>query len=172
MVLLLALAAFWWHLRSLDRTILQQRGDLQRRAPEVKIAEQWLAKAQSVQQWTRGDINWLEELRDISRKLPSSDQVRVEECRASVTPAGDGVVVLEGVVDVADTIALIEQNLSSERRRVRGEGGTYELRDEKYPWRFRETITILTADPSRPADATVGPRAALPDVPLRRGSQR
>ncbi len=150
--------AFWWYLRSLDGQIATLQTELRRLEPEVKIAQQQMAEAGSVQQWTQGDINWLEQLKYISEKLPKPEQARVEEWRAAVTASGDGNLVLEGLVDEQSTIAQIEQQLRGEddRRRIRGEGGTFEQQDEKYPWRFRETVTILTTDPKQRANTASG----------------
>ena len=80
---------------------------------------------------------------------------------------------LEGLVDEQSTIAQIERQLRGEddRRRVRGEGGTFEVQDEKYPWRFRETMTIVTADPRAREAASRASTTPLTRVP-QRGTQQ
>jgi hypothetical protein len=173
LVALCLLAAFWWYLNSLDDRIVTLQKDLQQLAPKVKTADQRISEAGAVREWTRGDINWLEQLRYVSEQLPPADQARVEEWRAVVTANGEGNLVLEGLVDEQSTIAQIERQLRGEddRRRVRGEGGTFEFQDEKYPWRFRETMTIVTADPKAREAASRAPNMPLTRVP-QRGTQQ
>ncbi len=79
LVSLCAVAGFWWHLRNLDQDIVRLQAQLQQGNPNVKAAEQRIAETAAVQQWLKGDINWLEQMRDVARQLPPPDRARVQE---------------------------------------------------------------------------------------------
>ena len=143
-VLLLLAAGCWWYLSSLDQQILELQRSSQGLRKNVETAEARISEYKSVQEWMRGDINWLDEMRDISTELPPPDQAKVREFRANISPSGNGLIVLEGIVDNQQTISTVERNLRDERHRVRGEGGLFEEQDDKYPWRFKETIVVET----------------------------
>ena len=157
-VLLLLTAACWWYLSSLDQQILELQRTSQGLRKNVETAEARISEYKSVQQWMRGDVNWLDEMRDISTELPPPDQAKVREFRANISPSGNGLIVLEGIVDNQQTISAVERNLRDERHRVRGEGGLFEEQDDKYPWRFKETITVETSPTKSKKNPTTNQR--------------
>jgi hypothetical protein len=79
-----------------------------------------------------------------------------------------GQVTIEGIVDQQSTIGALNQSLVQERRRVSGENSDYEGREDGFPWRFKQVVTIETdaakklaaASGSRRRGARTAPAAA------------
>jgi hypothetical protein len=162
-VVLAAIAMYLWHLAALDATARDLQRKLQAQTKLVEAAEQRIAEVTAIQQWARSDINWLEEMRDISTKMPAADRAKFSRWQADVLSNGDGQIILEGVVDDQGTIGLVDEALRSQRRRVQGAGGEFEGREPGYPWRFKQAVTIPTNVQPSPSNS------ASPRTSARRG---
>jgi hypothetical protein len=167
--LIAGVGGYYWRLHQLDTEARQLQLDIQNRRKTVEAAEIRIADVASVQQWQQGDINWLGHLTDISAAIPDAQRTRFTRLQALLTSRGDGQMILEGLVDEQSTIGEIDQALRGESRRVRGSGGEFEGRDEAYPWRFKETVTIETAPK---AANVVAPPASSPASAARPGTPR
>ena len=147
-ILMLIVGGCWWYMGTLDNSILATQRKTQNQRAVVEAAQKRIDEHRAVADWLRRDINWLDELRDVSNDLPSAQKAMVRDLRAAVVTSGNGVITLEGVVDQQQTISELERALRDETHRVQGEGGRKEQRVKDYPWRFKETVVIQTGDPN------------------------
>ncbi len=156
LLLLVGGGALYLKLRSLDSQARQLQTQIQKQRTLVEAAEKRIEEVASIDEWQRGDINWLSQLREISEAIPGPDKARFFRWQADVLSSGDGQLILEGVVDQQQTIGNIDRGLRSEQRRVRTEGGDFEDREPGYPWRFKQTITVQTSPPSSSPQPSAG----------------
>lgn len=151
---------FWWRLYALDSQLKQKMRERQNLAMEVEKARASIEELTAIKQWQQGAVNWLDLMQEISADLPDAERALVRDWRANVAANGNGVLVLEGVVDEHGTIAQLEGSLRSDKRSVRGQGGDFENRLEEFPWQFKETVTINTGN--TPSDSTPPPGQTQP----------
>ena len=145
-VLVLVVGVCWWSLSSMDKAIAKLQIEAQNQRATVEAAQGRVDEYNAVQDWLRRDINWLDQLKEISSELPDAKQSMIRDLRARVVASGNGVVTLEGVVDQQGTIYQLERDLRDDTHRVIGDGGLFEGQVPDYPWRFKETVVIETGD--------------------------
>ncbi len=95
-----------------------------------------------VQAWTAKEINWLEELRELSAEFPPAKQAMLTQLVLASTPAG-GKVELEGLVDAAEVIGKLEAQLRDASHRVEGTGSREDKKTNPlYSWWFSESLYV------------------------------
>jgi hypothetical protein len=135
-----------WQLRSYDQSIGKLQHASQGLDKQVKDAEELRTRVSEIDTFVTGDINWLDEVYDLSVKLPPAEQAIVEQATFSSRPGGGGQIVLEGYVRDPATIEALETALRDERHQVVGSGGQFDEHQDEYRWRFKETILIAAPD--------------------------
>ena len=114
----------------------------QEKADDVSVAERWL----------RDEVNWLEQLKQISETLPSGQEVTVRRLSAS---AGSGASVFDLGVQVSqpEKVAELENRLRVFASSVASKRVSEQTSDEEYPWQFetRIVIPISSRELSQPA---------------------
>jgi hypothetical protein len=146
-MLLLALgASFYLYLHRLDRHIQTLQSESRDWDEKVKESEQLRARVGEIDTFALGDINWLDEIHDLSVKLPPAEQAIIEQATFSVRPGGGGQIVLEGHVRDPAAIEALETALRDDRHHVVGSGGQFDERQDEYRWRFKETILVAAPD--------------------------
>ena len=147
-VLLLAVGWFQIYLHGLDQevgrldNILVEKEKLAQRLQERKL------ELEEIEHWTRGQINWLDELRRLSERFPPAEEAMLTQLKVTARNSGGGEMRLKGCVDKPKTIMAVEQALRDEQHRVAGTGGRQNDDDARYPWLFEEKVII---ESSRPA---------------------
>src|SRR6185436_13308217 len=76
-----------------------------------------------VDQFAAADVDWLDELRAVSEKVPPSDKVRVDVFAGGMQAKAAGALVLDAVTDGPDVVPKIENALRDDRHIVEGSGG-------------------------------------------------
>lgn len=155
--LLLALlcgGGYYYYLQQLDAKKLELQRTIQSQKDSVAAAEGRLADYQTVEQWLLGRVDWMQQLKQISEKVPDADKARFDRMIASLSSSsGNGQIIFEGIANEQTTIAEIDDALRTDGRRVNNAGGEFENRDEELPWRFKHTVVIETEAAKRIAAA-------------------
>jgi Tfp pilus assembly PilM family ATPase len=100
----------WSELRDLDDTNEGLAQQLRDRDDLVREASKDRQLIEAVRQWKASDVNWLDELRDLSERFPSMRQARVTQL--SLTPGrSGGQIHLQGLVRDPGVAAEIERRL-------------------------------------------------------------
>ncbi len=133
----------WQKLAADDHNIKTLQREISELNKLVDQARTLQAKAEDIHQFTRGDINWLDELKDVSRDLPPGDKILVTRLRAVSLSAGGGQFLLDGYARQASDISQMIHNLQSERREASGKGGQENRQRADYPWRFDNAVVAL-----------------------------
>ena len=103
----------------------------QEKADDVSVAERWL----------RDEVNWLEQLKQISETLPSGQEVTVRRLSAS-TGSGASVFDLGVQVSQPEKVAELENRLRGFASSVASKRVSEQTSDEEYPWQFEPRIVI------------------------------
>jgi Tfp pilus assembly PilM family ATPase len=158
----------YWKFSEIDGQIAAVEQQIQRDKKAAEAAVQRIAEVEVVRTWEQMEVNWLQLMQDVSQRIPDAEKARFSKWQARLTPEGMGQVTIEGIVDQQSTIGALNQSLVQERRRVSGENSDYEGREEGFPWRFKQVVTIETdaakklaaASGSRRRGARTAPAAA------------
>ena len=135
--------SFYWD------PLARAEADNRRLGQEVKNCEETLKRysrqkqvADYVRAWRAGEVVWLDELRDLSLRLPSSRDVLLQ--RMTLTGGrGGGVIHMLGLVRDSSVVARIDHNLHDSYRTVAPRRVGEHPRGEDYAWLFERSISVL-----------------------------
>lgn len=150
--------------------------EIARLAQQSKAADKLVARykeyelaAKEIDAWRAGDIDWLDELRELSVDFPRARDVLLTQLRmgprsASAQNAG-GEIAFEGYLRVAANADEFEASLRDESHRVEGRGLQQDTSKPGYGWRFTMALVVTPQDAEtyRKHDAARPPRPAEPE---------
>jgi hypothetical protein len=169
-ILLLAVLGYFGMLFADLAAEKRQLGEeLRRLERESKTAARSIKRLEAIEKWTRGDVVWLDELYELSEKMPSADEAIVEQLLAGSRSEGGGTIVLDGLVSDADVIERLEHQVRDAAHRVTGSGSYQDDTHPDYGWRYHETVIVPGSDErrARPEAATTEskPKTDSPGTP-------
>jgi Tfp pilus assembly PilM family ATPase len=139
-------SAYWdafQRLQTAGRTLTRQRKELDEALTRGREQAQLF---EIVRDWTASEVVWLDELRELSQRLPSSRDLLVQRMTISSGRSGEGVIELQGVVRDAAVVAQIDRDLHDDYHAVSSKRvGDYPQGNE-YSWLFERTITVAPRD--------------------------
>lgn len=151
-ILLVLAGLVGWQLRSYSRRLADLQQESKDLDTPVKTAEQLRAEVAVIDAFAAGDVNWLDELHELSRRFPGSDQALVDVLTFSTRTEGGGLAYLEGYVRDPAVIEKMESQVRDARRQVTGSGTTFDERQPEYRWQFKERIVILPPEQEEAVD--------------------
>ena len=100
------------------------------------------AVVEAVRQWQAADVNWLDELNDLSIRFPGTNDVVVQ--RLTVAPVAPGGGVVEMQVQVSDPKVLsdLENRLRDESHQIDTEGALQRNEGSQYEWQSSVTLLV------------------------------
>lgn len=139
----LLLAFFGYRqLKNLDNQITTLKSANSKMADPVKAAEASVMRTDRIDQFLDGDVNWLNELRRLTGKMPPSDELIVRSIIGTADARkGGGKLVVSGGVRNPDTQASFSQLVRDDNHKVLGEGSKENGKGD-YRWSLNETIMI------------------------------
>jgi hypothetical protein len=98
--------------------------------------------AKELRGWESLSVNWLEELRDFSGRIPDENQLVIQ--RMSLTPSRDrgGAIDIQGVVRDPSTVTRLEQQLRDTFHEIRSKRVQERGQGDSYAWHFESAIAI------------------------------
>ncbi|HVW36136.1 MAG TPA: hypothetical protein VHB99_02485, partial [Pirellulales bacterium] len=120
-LVLLGAGWFWSQLSQLDDEIATLAQDSKDKDKLVAKAKEFELAAKEIDAWRAGDINWLDELRELSGDFPVAKDVLITQLRMGPHNAG-GEIALEGYLREAANADAFEASLRDESHRVEGRG--------------------------------------------------
>ena len=110
---------------------------------EVKLADESIAKTETVDTFLDGDVNWLNEIRRMALEMPPSDQMIIRGVSASANSrSGGGFLKIEGGAINPAVIDEFEKALRDEDHQVNGTGASEQKTQDAYRWEFNESIFV------------------------------
>ncbi len=134
-----------------DRTdelaaIDQQKQHLKQLAGRANKALAAQDVADAIDAWRTDDIAWLDELRELSERLPGGEQALIRRMSMSTDASGKGVIDLAVQVSQPEVVAHLEDALRDERHSVSSKRVTESDEKAKLPWAFETRIAFQPAD--------------------------
>lgn len=143
-----ALLAFiiYQRMANLDSQIEELRQGNSAMQADVKLADESLAKTETVDAFLDGDVNWLSEIRRMAMEMPPSDQMIIRGVSASVDARkGGGTLKIEGGAVNPAVIDEFEKSLRDENHQVSGTGASEQKTEDAYRWEFSESIAVTAS---------------------------
>lgn len=142
-VLLVLGGLFAWQIQRYDQRLETLRAESKDLDEPVKSADRLRADVAVIDTFAAGDVNWLEQLADLSEKFPSSEDATVDTATFSSLSEGGGQIFLEGYVRDPAVIEALESRLRDTHRQVTGGGTQFDERQPELRWQFKEKIVVL-----------------------------
>lgn len=181
----------WWAFDQVSQ-IQDSNADLKRQLTKLeKQLEQLEDKTAVVEQisaWRVDDINWLDELRELSDRFPERSLVQVKSMTLSSSPANPGVIAMNLQAKNESVITQMEQTIRDEFHQVRTNQFSQSDSEQELPWQFGANILVSRRDrdqflappattsppanqkpPSPQPDGAVPPEPPTPDANSRPG---
>jgi hypothetical protein len=112
-------------------------------------------RIEAIATWRNRDVNWLEELRDLSVRFPGPRDAVV--MRMSMRPAqgAGGLIDLQGLVRDPNVVVNLESQVRDGFRSVRSRRVQQRTQDNDYTWAYETSVSVA---PRRPEQYTVPQR--------------
>jgi hypothetical protein len=128
--------------RELSAGLRRTRSTLQRMQKQQQLAA-------AIRQWQAGDVNWLEELRELSERFPAAQDAVV--LRMSLTPSrqGGGVIEVQGLVREPSAVFRMEHDLRDPHHTVSSRRVQDSAQDKDYTRHFDTRIGVAKRNKSQ-----------------------
>ncbi|MEX2114076.1 MAG: hypothetical protein WD845_12870 [Pirellulales bacterium] len=162
----------WSQFSAADETIAGLTDELARLDEQIKQSDQRQKAITAIGGWSRNDVNWLDELRDLSLRFPSGRDAVVLRMGLSQGRDAGGTIDLVGIVRDPVVVSHIENNLRDEHHQISSRHMQEQLQENDYSWHFESSLVVTPRDPSEyvshlPAEQ----RSAAPPASASRASQ-
>jgi hypothetical protein len=124
-----------------DREITTLNDRKQRLQKNEAAALEVIQEAEEIDEWVEGDINWLDELRELSEEFPEADKAIVTQLSASALTSG-GRMTLTGAVNDSATVTAIEEAIVDDRHDVKGRGARPTEDIERYERSYTKIVNV------------------------------
>lgn len=122
----------------------------------------------AIEDWSLGDVVWLDELRDLSLRFPQPRDAVLLRLTLSARPTGGGAVELEGLVRDPSIVGRMESQLRDEYHEVRTRRVQESVQGKTNTWKFDSSLSVsrrakddyLAHQPLTPPAATSPPNVA------------
>jgi len=164
----------YWSLASLERETSNLNASIGVIDKSLEEDEPHLARAAAVENWLETDMNWLDELEQLSRQVrpqpltakdfPASDDVMLTQLLAGASSGRNtagGTLRLDAVAPNANAPTALEQRLRGPGREVT-QGSLDQSGQGSYRWRFKPSIKLKPS----PQEVTNGKVAAEQGAPV------
>ncbi len=132
-------------IKTLDQQIAVLRDGNAAMQSDVKLADQSIAKTETMDNFLDGDVNWLHEVRRMALQMPPSEQMIVRGVSASANQRrGGGNLKIEGGAINPSVIDEFERSLRDASHQVNGDGASEQKTEDAYRWAFNEVISVTS----------------------------
>lgn len=126
----------------IDRTNGELEADVRRLNNLLNSTARDRQVTAAVRRWQAGDVLWLEELRELSLRMPPGQDAVVLRMSMAADRNAGGVIDLKGLVRDPSVLLGMEQALRDEHHHVHGKGVQKSGRQEDYTWHFDTAVSV------------------------------
>jgi hypothetical protein len=112
--------------------------------------------------WIADDVNWLDELRELSQKFPDRSSMQVKTMTLSSGSTSDGVISMSVRAKDSSAIASLEQKVRDKDHQIRTNQLSQNEADKEFPWQFEASVMLRR----RERDEFIDPTGKGPAVPI------
>ena len=157
-------------------SLAEVNADNQRLAARLRDLNETARKAvkqknriEAIAAWKNRDVNWLEELRDLSVRFPGPRDAVVLRMSMRPSQGAGGLIDLQGLVRDPKVVVNLERQVRDDFRTVRSRRVQQRTQDDDYTWLYETSVSVAPRRPDQyavqPADATNAEHAAAAAPP-------
>jgi hypothetical protein len=124
-------------------------------------------RIEAIAAWKDRDVNWLEELRDLSSRFPGPRDAVVLRMSMRPSQGAGGLIDLQGLVRDPTVVVNLETQVRDEFRTVRSRRVQQRTQENDYTWLYETSVSVSPRRPDQyavpPADAAPDSTAAIPE---------
>lgn len=161
----LALGLYVWG------NLAEVNADNQRLAMRLRDLNETARKAvkqkeriEAIAAWKNRDVNWLEELRDLSNRFPGARDAVVLRMSMRPSQGAGGLIDLQGLVRDPKVVVNLERQVRDDFRTVRSRRVQQRTQENDYTWVYETSVSVVPRRPDQygvqSPDATVEPAPA------------
>jgi hypothetical protein len=149
---------------SMGQEIVELQQKIKELAEVEQAAGQVVQDVGKIDEWTQGDVPWLDELSYLSRTFPPADAAIVTQLSVAAVGKDNigGRVFLDGAAVRSETISEIERGVRDDWHEVQGAGGTTDNQFPGYPWVFKKMVTVKPPSDDAPSPFAADANPAAP----------
>ena len=136
-----------WHVWDQLATVDHTNEALTKKTQELKDLVKQASKKEklvkTIQDWQSTEVNWLDELRDMSLRLPTSRDAVLLKMTLAPGRSGGGLVSFYGLVRDPSIILSMENNVRDNFHDIRSKQVREQQSEKDYTWRFESSISVL-----------------------------
>lgn len=132
-----------WQIKGYSRRLSELQAESKNLDGPVKESQKLGAEVIVIDAFAAGDVNWLDQLHELSREFPSAADAVVDSATFNTLSEGGGQIYLEGYVRDPAVIEQMESRLRDEQHQVTGSGTQFDERQPELHWQFKEKIVVL-----------------------------
>ncbi|REK11447.1 MAG: hypothetical protein DWQ37_14285 [Planctomycetota bacterium] len=96
----------------------------------------------AIDSWSASDVNWLDELRDLSLRFPSGRDAMVLRMGMSQEAEGGGAIDMVGIVRDPVVVSNFENNLRDDHHHINSRHMQERVSENSYTWHFESSILV------------------------------
>ena len=136
----------WSDIQSENKVLAKRAAELDK---TMKKAAEQKKLIDAVREWKARDVIWLDELRDLSLRFPSTRDVVVSRMSLSPSQSGGGAINLEGLMRGPDILVKLENQVRDRYRRVQSKRVQERKLERDYTWLFETSLSVARRDADR-----------------------
>lgn len=136
------LAYAWTTLGRLDDQLARLKAQSTELDSAVKRANEKQEAVATISQWADGEVNWLDELRDLSARFPKRRDGVLQRITLGRNPSGGGMIELAGLVRDPTIVGRMENTLRDAHHEVRSKRVQESRQGHSYTWQFESSVSI------------------------------
>ncbi len=133
---------FWTTLTDVNSTNAKLTQERDKLKDIAKKATRQAALINAVNSWTRRDLNWLDELRDLSIRFPGPRDAVIRQMSMGSSPSAGGMIAIDGKVRDPKIVRRMEQQIRDQYRGVRSPTIRARPSEQDYTWSFDASIAV------------------------------
>jgi Tfp pilus assembly PilM family ATPase len=116
--------------------------ELDRLDDKFKLAGKQQKIIQAIRDWGESDVNWLDELRDLSLRLPGGRDAVLLRMNMSHSRTSGGTIEMTGVVRDPLIVSRIENSLRDKFHQIANKHVQERMQDKSYSWHFESSLVV------------------------------
>jgi hypothetical protein len=151
-VVVAALAAglyVWGNLADVNSENQQLAARLRELNETARKAVKQKQRIEAIAAWKNRDINWLEELRDLSVRFPGPRDAVVLRMSLRPSQGAGGLIDLQGLVRDPKVVVNLERQVRDEFRTVRSRRVQQRTQDDDYTWLYETSVSVAPRSPDQ-----------------------
>lgn len=132
----------WSQLDAIDTENARLESRLRELNELVRDSQKKRALASSLKAWESSRVSWLDELRDLTVRMPPRSDLTIRQLTASRGARGRSTITFSGIATQPDAVAKMEAALRDEYHTLRTPGLREQTRGDSRAWSFQTTIQL------------------------------